>query len=71
MRKKWDIPTWVQLLLACAITCASAGLLYGDVKGDLRVEASERRTKDEAFEDNIKEIKEMLKEEMNRHHPRQ
>lgn len=61
-----DLPGWGQFLIAL-ITMLVIGLsAYGNVKADVKL----LQQKDQFLEQNIFEIKSMLQQEMERHHPR-
>lgn len=61
-----EFPGWGQFILAL-ITMLVLGLTaYGNVKADVQL----LQQKDQFLEQNILEIKSMLREEMERHHPR-
>jgi hypothetical protein len=66
-----DWPTWVKLVVAIATVLISISLAWGDMKADLRVEQTERKAMDTHLEKGVEEIKQMLREELDRHHPRQ
>ena len=69
--KKLDIPSWLQALIALAVVLGGATMAYGDLLGDLRVEATTREQVDIRIERSVDEIKSMLKDEIERHHPRE
>ncbi len=71
------IPDWVKFIIVVGGTIATMALSWGDVKADLRVETAERkmetqelRDADVRYQKDIDDIKHMLQEEMDRHHPR-
>ncbi len=60
-----DLPGWGQFIIA-VITMMVIGLTaYGDVKADIQL----LQQKDQFIDQNILDIKVMLKEELERHHP--
>lgn len=64
-------PEWVKLAIAIGTLLVSGVYAWADAKADLRVEISERKLNDSHIEQSVDEIKTMLREELNRHHPRQ
>jgi hypothetical protein len=61
-----ELPNWGQFILALIIALAAGLSAYGNVKADVKL----LQQKDQFLEQNISDIKTMLKEEMERHHPR-
>jgi hypothetical protein len=71
------IPDWAKFALVLAGTLVTLVLSWSDVKADLRVEVSERQAQSQSLKESdtrqeqiLSEIKVMLREEMERHHPR-
>lgn len=61
-----DIPGWGQFAIAIIAILVAGTLAYGNVKADVQL----LQQKDQFLEQNVLEIKTMLKDEMERHHPR-
>jgi hypothetical protein len=66
MTKLKDLPGWGQFVLALLTLLIAGTLAYGNVKAEISL----LQQKDDFIERNIGEIKQMLREEMERHHPR-
>lgn len=73
-----QIPSWVQLALAVGALIVSMALAYGDLKAGLQNEQTQRQADVQRLQDadlrhaeDVREIKDMLRQEMDRHHPRQ
>ena len=71
MQRLRDIPGWGQLILALGVLLASLAFTWGSFAGDLRVEATTREQVDIRIERSVEEIKQLLKQEIDRHHPRE
>jgi hypothetical protein len=61
-----DLPGWGALIVTLIGMCIAGTLAYGAVKTDVSL----LQQKDTHFEQTVLEIKQMLKEELERHHPR-
>jgi len=77
MAKLRDLPGWAQVALAAGAMLFSAAWAWGDLKSDLRAESIQRlnaddqhERQDQRIEKSLDELKLMLREEMDRHHPR-
>lgn len=62
-----DAPGWGQLVLALIALLIAGTLAYANVKAEVAL----LEQKDQFIEQNILDIKQMLKDEMEQHHPRQ
>lgn len=67
--RQW--PDWLKTAIAIATLLVSLALAWGDMKADMRVETTERKAADDHIEKSVDEIKTMLRDELDRHHPRQ
>lgn len=68
-----DAPAWVKIILALAGTLVSVTLAYANLKSEVKLLQREDvvlHEQDKQFKSDIKDIKEMLREELERHHPR-
>jgi len=70
MAKLTDLPSWVQAIVAVLALLGTVFLYTADTRADLQVETTERKAVDERIGDSVDRIEKMLKEEMDRHHPR-
>jgi hypothetical protein len=61
-----DLPSWGAFIVALIGMFIAGTLAYGAVKTDVSL----LQQKDTHFEQTILDIKQMLKEELERHHPR-
>jgi len=66
MAKLNSLPEWAQALIALFAFVGMVLLAYADVKSDVRSVTE----KQERYDQDISEIKEMFKNELDRHHPR-
>lgn len=71
------IPEWVKFSLAIGSTLVALSLWAGSVQADLRVETATRTQEvralheaDERYQKDVDDIKKLLMDEMERHHPR-
>lgn len=71
MSKLNDIPGWVQAGIAIAVFIATIIISYASVTSALAIEATERKLETQHLRQAVEEIKTLLREEMDRHHPRQ
>jgi hypothetical protein len=61
-----DLPGWGQFIVALIGMLIAGTIAYGNVKADVRL----LQQKDTFLEQNIADIKSMLQQEMDVHHPR-
>ena len=61
-----DLPGWGEFVIALVAMLIAGTLAYGNVKADVQL----LQQKDTFLEQNISDIKTMLQQEMERHHPR-
>jgi hypothetical protein len=61
-----NLPDWGQLVIAIVIILSGVLLAYGQARADIAL----LQQNDAHIESNILEIKQMLREEIERHHPR-
>lgn len=66
MAKLENIPSWVQLVMAIVAVLVTVTLAYAQAQADISL----LRQNDTYIEKSIDEIKVMLRDEMERHHPR-
>lgn len=66
MSKLSDLPAWGQLVLALATMLVLGTLAYASVKEDISL----LQQNDNNFEKSILRMEQMMREEMDRHHPR-
>jgi DnaJ-domain-containing protein 1 len=71
------VPDWIKFIILVGGTIATMAISWGNMEADLRVETTERkmetqelRDADVRYQKDIDDIKQMLQEEMDRHHPR-
>lgn len=71
------VPDWAKFALVVAGILCSLAFGWGDLKADLRVETTQRQMENQSAKDStqrieksIEEIRTMLQDEMERHHPR-
>jgi chaperonin cofactor prefoldin len=67
------VPTWVKLLLTLGATLVTVTLAYAQLKEEdtkIRGDIKLLEREDEVHRDDVEEIKQMLRDEFNRHHPR-
>lgn len=62
------VPDWVKFSLTIGGLVAAMALAWGDLRGDLRVEAAERLSNDTFVSKQLDEIKQLMREEYIRHH---
>jgi len=67
MSKLNNLPDWGQLILALVISLVAGTFAFAAVKSDVSL----LQQKDAFIEQSINEIKQMLREEIDRHHPRE
>lgn len=65
-----DVPGWLQAALALLLALIASIIYMTGISSDLQAEIVERKTTDQFISEGVKDIKDMLKEEMERHHPR-
>lgn len=73
-----DIPGWVQAVVAVVLFTVGGTSSCSMLQRNIDVEATERKASDEQlkqedqhFRETVTEIKQMLREELDKHHPRQ
>lgn len=77
MAKLQDIPGWVQAAIAAVLFVVGSTSSCANLQRNIDMEAAERKAVDDQlkaedahFKDSVTEIKQMLRDEMERHHPR-
>jgi len=73
MSKLRDIPAWAKLVLTLISIIVSVTLAYAQLRledKDIRGEINLLKKEDEVHRGDVEEIKQMLREEFDRHHPR-
>jgi uncharacterized protein (UPF0254 family) len=77
MSRLTSLPGWIQFVIGVGTVLVTVTLAYASLQSDLRVEATERKAADvlqqqqqQGLDKDIHEIKLLLKEEFDRHHPR-
>jgi len=66
--REW--PEWVKLIIAMGTLLVTVTLAWSDLQADLRVEVTERQSGQQNIERSVERIEQLLREEMDRHHPR-
>lgn len=62
------IPEWVKFLMSIGAVIVALSMAFADLKADLRVEIAERLASDVYISKQLEEIKQMMREEYQRHH---
>ena len=72
-----NLPDWVQMLIAVGTLLFTIGVAYANLKGEVRVEATERKAADDLLDQkqqqynrDIEDIKHLFQQEIDAHHPR-
>jgi cytochrome c-type biogenesis protein CcmH/NrfG len=77
MTRLQDIPGWIQAFVLIVVTLIGAAVAFGSLQAAQSLETAERKAadqqlqqEDQHFKESVTEIKQLLRDESDRHHPR-